>query len=127
MCAFPRGCCGLASDLLQKYFGEHNIFIRCVYGNYGFGEDGESHIWLETDDHILIDSTGDQYRYHESPIYFAKEVYVGSRTAFHNAFKVYESTMYEVDNDPIGESYLERNKEQAYAAILKRMQFLGQV
>jgi hypothetical protein len=34
---FPRGCCGLASDLLQRYLFEHGVFTWYMSGRYGYG------------------------------------------------------------------------------------------
>ena len=75
MKGFPVGCCSYASDLLQRFFVEHNIFTWYVSGEYGDASTWESHAWLETQDGIVIDITGDKYKNKE--LNFTEPVYVG--------------------------------------------------
>lgn len=94
MASFPRGCCSFASDLLQRYLLEQNIFTWYMSGRYGYGLDGESHAWLETQDGTVIDITGDQYK--NKKLKFTVPVYVGSRTdGFHDKFELDEPVAYQ--------------------------------
>ena len=43
MASFPIGCCGMASDLLQRYLFEQDVFTWYMSGRYGYGVNGESH------------------------------------------------------------------------------------
>jgi hypothetical protein len=63
---FPLGCCGDASDLLAQYLLDNGINTYYVCGNY-YSKDyitwnTQSHAWLMTEDRIIIDITGDQFK-----------------------------------------------------------------
>ena len=88
MLSFPRGCCGYASDMLQKLLFDQGITTWYISGQYSYGWDAESHVWLETDDGIVIDITGDEYCDREPPIKNCTKVYVGPRDDFHNLFRL---------------------------------------
>lgn len=64
MQSFPRGCCSYASNLLQRYLIEqYDFFTWYMSGEFGHGWEAESHAWLETQDGIVVDITGDQYKH----------------------------------------------------------------
>lgn len=99
MATFPRGCCSYASDLLQRYLFEQGIITYYISGQYGSGWEAESHAWLETEDGIIIDITGDQYKYNELSI--SEPVYVGVRTdGFHDKIKLDEPVAYSPREEP---------------------------
>ncbi len=101
MASFPTGCCGMASDLLQRYLYELGIFTWYMSGRYGYGVNGESHAWLETMDGTVIDITGDQYKYKK--LRFTDPVYVGLRAnGFHDKFELDEPKAYYREDDPFG-------------------------
>ena len=83
-----------ASDLLQRYLIEqYGFFTWYMSGRYGYGWDAESHAWLETEDRLVIDITGDQYDFKKMK--FTEPVYIGSRTdGFHDKFELDESVEY---------------------------------
>lgn len=82
---FPFGCCGYASDLLQRYLFEIGVSTLYYSGQYGFGWTAENHAWLETSDGTVIDITGDQFA--DKVPSFACPVYVGPReNGFHDQF-----------------------------------------
>ena len=85
-------------------------------GEYGYGENGESHAWLETYDHdLVIDITGDQYKYKK--LRFEEPVYIGTRAdGFHDKFKLHEPTPYTIYNDPFDGN---RDFDRRYEAVLK--------
>lgn len=115
--AFPRGCCGYASDFLQRYFLEElNVFTWYVSGEFGYGVRSESHTWLESEDHsVVIDITGDQYK-NNSRIPFSAAVYVGDRNdGFHNKFKLHTPVAYMKPDHLMG---FELKKDQQYQIIL---------
>lgn len=54
---FPRGCCGIISELMGDYLntvGLGEFFYVCGM------KDGASHAWLEVDG-LIVDITGDQF------------------------------------------------------------------
>lgn len=54
---FPRGCCGIISELMGDYLntvGIGEFFYVCGM------KDGASHAWLEVDG-LIVDITGDQF------------------------------------------------------------------
>ncbi|WP_010223482.1 hypothetical protein [Pseudomonas donghuensis] len=54
---FPRGCCGVVSELLGDYLNTQlGLRVEYVCGE----RDGGSHAWLELDD-VVIDITSDQF------------------------------------------------------------------
>lgn len=115
MATFPRGCCTYASDLLQRYLFEQGIFTWYISGKYGYGWRTESHAWLETEDGIVIDITGDQYSFKR--LKFTEPVYVGTRIdGFHDKFILDEPVEYVVDDDPLG---INREFNGRYEAVLR--------
>jgi len=118
MMSFPSGCCGLASDLLQRYlFEQHDIFTWYMSGRYGYGESGEGHAWLETQDGTVIDITGDQYKHKK--LKFTEPVYIGQRSdGFHDKFKMDEPVAYSRDEDPLGQN---RKFDRRYEAVIRRL------
>jgi len=57
----------------------NNIISVRVCGTYRDGnpENTQSHVWLLTDNHIIIDITGDQFKYNPDLLNYRKTVYVG--------------------------------------------------
>lgn len=54
---FPRGCCGIISELMGDYLntlGIGEVFYVCGM------KDGASHAWLEVDG-LIVDISGDQF------------------------------------------------------------------
>lgn len=86
--SFPKGNCSLASELLQRFLCENEIHADLVYASAGYGEKGESHVWLMTDDDIVIDITGDQYKQNNNGFKYEIPVYVGVMDSFHNLFTI---------------------------------------
>ena len=87
---FPRGCCGDATDLLGHYLLVHGIRTKYVCGNY-YGEDegnGQSHAWLLLNDEVIIDITGDQFKYNHIFLNYSTPVYIGPCDEFHALFEV---------------------------------------
>ena len=66
---FPTRQCGHTSDMLAQYLIDNGIGpITYVSGTY-YGDDPEDswhHAWLVLDG-LVIDITGDQFRYHPAP------------------------------------------------------------
>lgn len=94
---FPCGCCGDASDLLAQYLLDHGIRTYYVCGTYSNGhfENIQSHAWLVTDDQIIIDITGDQFRNNSEFLYYDKTVYVGTKNIFHDLFRIEDRDIHE--------------------------------
>lgn len=84
---FPNDCRGHTCDLLSQYLLEHGIETRQV--NVTCRKDSQWHpVWLETEDGIVIDITGDQFI---GRLVTAKEVeavHVGQEGTVHKIFCV---------------------------------------
>ena len=87
---FPCGCCGDASDLLAEFLLINGIETYYVCGTYRGGsfDEMQSHAWIKTEDDMIIDITGDQFRYDSSFMNYSKSVYIGEIDAFHRLFEV---------------------------------------
>lgn len=119
MASFPSGCCSFASDLLQRYLVEkYDFFTWYMSGQYGYGWNGESHAWLETQDHrLVIDIIGDQYK--NKKLKFTEPVYIGPREdGFHDEFRLDRPVPYIRDNDPFGRN---RDFDKRYEAVLRHL------
>lgn len=88
---FPIGCCDYASELLGRYLFEHDIYTYSINKQYLYGEDAYNHTWLflEKDNNIIIDITGDQFCNKDSQLYYCNPVYVGPIDDFHKLFRNY--------------------------------------
>jgi hypothetical protein len=101
---FPRGCCGDASDLLAQYLMEYGIQTWYICGTHRPAGETEienwngiqSHAWLatadprQTDQYLIIDITGDQFKFDPEYGRFDKPVYIGKMDWFHRLFEVEE-------------------------------------
>lgn len=115
MAAFPCGCCTYASDLFQRFLFERGIITLYISGQYGYGWEAKSHAWLETEDGIVVDITGDQYRNKE--LKFAEPVYVGEITdGFRDRFILDKPVEYMVSADPYRPN---RDFNRRYDTVLK--------
>ena len=87
-CQFPSGCCDDACDLLAQYLLEHGIRTHQVLGAYrdGIFENNTGHAWL-IKGKIIIDITGDQFRYDRIFLNFNEPVYVGRENEFYRLFE----------------------------------------
>lgn len=89
MSRFPNGCCDDACDLLSVYLDSHGIHTKQISGTYSDEnpEHKQDHVWLLSDDEIVIDITGDQFVDRDELLNFAIPVYVGKEHALHRLFK----------------------------------------
>lgn len=87
---FPMGQCGNTSDILAQYLIDNEIGpITYVNGTY-YGDDLEdrwAHTWLVVNG-LVIDITGDQFKYHKRPLAYDIPVYIGPMTDFYRLFEV---------------------------------------
>ena len=85
---YPVGCCGDASDLLAEFFFANGIIAKYVCGTCYDNNEIQSHAWLLVDDTVIVDITGDQFKF--NPIYynFDRRVYVGASNKFYELFEV---------------------------------------
>lgn len=83
---FPRGCCGMASDILGHYLLEYGIESEYVCGDYSKGDwdNCQSHAWVRLDDKTIIDITGDQFKSKEEFLFYKEPVYMGPMDEFHS-------------------------------------------
>lgn len=94
---FPSACCGDASDLLAQYLLENGIKSTYVCGNRYFNnpkEGTQSHAWLLVNG-LIVDITGDQFKYNDMYYNYDIKVYVGKEDAFHSLFEVEERDIHE--------------------------------
>lgn len=87
---FPVGQCGNTSDILAQYLIDNGIGpITYVNGTYyGDGwDDRWAHTWLVVSG-LVIDITGDQFKYHEKPLAYDVPVYIGPMTDYYRLFEI---------------------------------------
>lgn len=87
---FPNGCCGIASELLGRYLSDFGFNITYVCGTYYVSspDERQSHAWLEINGEIIVDITGDQFRFNQDLMCFNIPVYVGKSNRFYKLFEV---------------------------------------
>ena len=87
---FPLGQCGDTSDMLAQYLIDNGI-CPVIYVNgtyYGNDWDGRySHTWLVAEG-LVIDITGDQFKYQKEPLTYSVPIYIGPLTEFYQLFEV---------------------------------------
>jgi hypothetical protein len=87
---FPVGQCGNTSDILAQYLLD-NGFTSIIYENgtyYGSElDDRWSHTWLIVEN-LVIDITGDQFKYHSEPLKNNVPVYIGPMTDYYRLFEI---------------------------------------
>ena len=87
---FPRGCCGITSELLAKFLYDNGYRKRITYVSatfYDLEKENPTHAWLFIEENIVLDITGDQFKWYPEPLRFEEPVYVGSYNQFYNAFE----------------------------------------
>lgn len=87
---FPTGQCGTTSDMLAQYLIDNGyrqiIYVNgTYYGNTPF--ECQSHTWIEVNG-LVIDITGDQFKYHNKPLKYNIPVYVGPMTVYYQQFEI---------------------------------------
>ncbi len=83
---FPSGCCDDASDLLAQYLSDNGIQTFQVRRDFCEPE-LQSHTWLSTENKIVIDITGDQFKHNRIYNCFDIPLYVGGESDFHKMFQ----------------------------------------
>lgn len=85
---FPQGCCDDTSDLFAYFLRHKGIPTIQVNGKYQDDdpEHTQNHVWLKTDDDIIVDLTGDQFKNSSLFRYYNIPVYVGEEDTFHSFF-----------------------------------------
>lgn len=82
---FPKDCCRHTCDLLSQYLLEHDIRTNIVKGVCS--KDSQwNHLWLETENGIVIDITGDQFIGRLVTETEVKAVHVGGEGTVHKIF-----------------------------------------
>ena len=76
---FPSGCCDDARDLLAFYLKQNGIETAQINGVYRdeAPENITNHVWLKTQDGLIIDITGDQFQFRPELLNYSVPVYVG--------------------------------------------------
>lgn len=87
---FPVGQCGNTSDMLAQYFIDNGIepitYVNGTYYGNGF-EEMQCHTWLEVN-RLVIDITGDQFKYYDKPLKNEVSVYVGEMIQYYQIFEI---------------------------------------
>ncbi len=86
---FPSGCCGITSELLAKFLYDNGYRKKITYVSATFYDlelENPPHTWLVVEDDIVLDITGDQFKWYPEPLRFEEPVYVGTYNKFYNAF-----------------------------------------
>lgn len=87
---FPRGSCGIASCFLGEYLMENDITTRYINRTYYYGNtsfDKQAHTWLEVNQCLIVDITGDQFKNNPILMNYDIPVYVGDYNEFYNLFE----------------------------------------
>lgn len=87
---FPRGCCGITSELLAKFLYDNGYRKKITYVSATFYDlelENPPHAWLVIEENIVLDITGDQFKWYPEPLRFEEPVYVGPYNQFYNAFE----------------------------------------
>lgn len=84
---FPRECCEHTSDLLCQYLLEHGIKTSLVNGVCKEDRNWH-HVWLETEEGVVIDITSDQFIGRLVTEEETKAVHVGGEGIVHRLFSV---------------------------------------
>lgn len=110
---FPTGQCGYTTEFLAKYLSSigytNMIYETGVYywDDWEQNPDHEpnQHTWLLVDG-LVIDITGDQFRYYDEPIKNCTPVYVGPKTPYYDLFEVHPCGRFQTNgnnpNSPMG-------------------------
>ena len=123
---FPRGCCGVTSELLARFLIENGVNekISCIYGTYyDYSLELPTHSWLRIGSNLTVDITGDQFEHYPEPIKFNEAVYVGPDTRFHSSFEI--NTEERCNNYyPLDDTYIRRHlsRKKLYQIILEYIQ-----
>ena len=81
---FPAGCCGTTSELLAEFLKINGITTEYFCGEVNC--DNQTHAWLIAREKIIIDITGDQFKYNVYLDNYNVKVYVGYQDLFHSRF-----------------------------------------
>lgn len=111
---FPAGQCGYATEMLAKYLSSQGytqmIYESGVYywEDFELNKDHEpnQHTWLLVEG-LVIDITGDQFKYYDEPLKNDVPVYVGPKTPYFELFDIHPCGRYITSgynpNSPKGE------------------------
>lgn len=87
---FPHECCDDVCDLFGQLLIQNNLAVTKVFGTYRYNnwDKQYSHVWLQLQDGIVIDLTGDQYKNDPIMLNFDNPCYIGKSSELHNMFRV---------------------------------------
>ena len=122
---FPTGQCGHTAELLAKHLSSKG-YSKMTYetGVYYWDDfdcnpdhEPQQHTWLVVEG-LIIDITGDQFKYYDEPVKNDIPVYVGPKTPFFELFEVHPYGRYETNgyslSDPMG-----KDLDKWYHVIMK--------
>lgn len=115
---FPKRCCGVASELLGRYLSSYGYNVRHIGGTYR--KDMQTHAWLEIDEQIIIDITGDQFKNHPKPIKNRVPVYVGQYNDYYDLFEIEHNDVCS-DQYPLSDIHIHNHmtEKELYNIILE--------
>lgn len=120
---FPTGCCGITAELLARFLMDNGIKGKVTYigGTYhDYSLELQSHAWLIIENDIVVDITGDQFKYYPVPVNFNETVYVGLYNDFYNLFEINKEDT--CNNDyPLDDTYVRNHlsRRKLYEIILE--------
>lgn len=82
---FPNECCDLTCDLLGQYLEEKGIETYQINAAYKY-DFQRRHVWLKTNDGVIIDITGDQLKGKIRYQGDIPEVYIGEENELYKLF-----------------------------------------
>lgn len=120
---FPQGCCGITSELLARFLIENGVTqeITYMYGEcYDDSLDRPAHAWLQIDGILIVDITGDQFKYYPEPIKSDNAIYIGPNNVFFRSFEII-STERCHNYYPLDDTYIRNHlsRKELYQIILK--------
>ncbi len=133
---FPSGSCGETTDLLGEFLvsnGINNLYYVCGTHYPDTGDDEkdfqgrQSHAWINigypmNDDSLIVDITGDQFKYNPEYGCYDKSVYVGKRDTFHCLFEIDDRDVHECHGIKDYDSCAQVKLFELYSEIVNRIE-----
>ena len=97
---------------------EKLIYVCGIY--YNVLLESPPHAWLETENNIIIDITGDQFQNYPEPLRFTEPIYIGPSNDFYKLFDIREREL--CDNYyPLNDIQVRRHlsRKKLYEIILE--------
>lgn len=85
---FPKDCCDDMCDLFGQLLLEKEVAVFKIYGMYRYDnwEHQYSHVWIQLEDGIVVDLTGDQYKNNSIMLNYDTPCHVGEENDLYRLF-----------------------------------------